>query len=776
MPLLQLSDSPRIVNVSSSLGQLESLPKGSWARGVFNDVDNLTAEIVDEILNKFLRDFKEGSLESKGWPKYLSAYIVSKAAMNAYTRILAKKYPSFCINSVCPGYVKTDITANTGILTVEEGAASPVRLALLPNGSPSGFFYYRSDVASYAVVTGANKGIGLEIVRQLASAGIKVVLTARNEERGIQALQTLKDSGLSHLVLFHQVDVADATSVASLADFIKSKFGKLDILAAPEEDVTKAITQSYELAEECLQINYYGAKTTVESLLPLLQLSDSPRIVNVSSTMGQLESLPKGSWAREVFSDANIITEEKVDEILKKFLRDFQEGSLESNGWPRHLGAYIVSKAAMNAYTRILAKKYPSFCINSVCPGYVKTDITANTGLLTVEEGAASPVRLALLPNGSPSGLFYYRSDSSSTLNIILLLVHPIHPDFNHNNYYGYAVVTGANKGIGLETVKGLASNGIKVVLTARDVKRGYQAVEELKREFGFSDLVVFHQLDVTDPSSIASLVEFVKTHFGRLDILVNNAGISGFNTDGMVPSKINWKELPQTYEMAEKCLTTNYYGAKETTEAFLPLLRLSNLPMIVNVSSEAGLLKYISNEWARSVLDDTENLTEELIDEVLKEYMTDLEDGLLEKKGWPTYLSAYMVSKAAINSYTRLLAYRHQKLCINCVCPGFVKTDINRNTGILSVENGAASVVRLALLPNGSPSGHFFTHVVGKPPQLLFLLLLVFIFEIASHSNAYPLSTHKRLIIDEATGQRAKLVCGNWAGHLKPMIPEGLD
>ena len=124
--------------------------------------------------------------------------------------------------------------------------------------------------------------------------------------------------------------------------------------------------------------------------------------------------MPKGSWAREVFSDANIITEEKVDEILKKFLRDFQEGSLESNGWPRHLGAYIVSKAAMNAYTRILAKKYPSFCINSVCPGYVKTDITANTGLLTVEEGAASPVRLALLPNGSPSGLFYYRSDVAS--------------------------------------------------------------------------------------------------------------------------------------------------------------------------------------------------------------------------------------------------------------------------------------------------------------------------------------------------------------------------
>ncbi|XP_006583333.2 (+)-neomenthol dehydrogenase isoform X1 [Glycine max] len=281
----------------------------------------------------------------------------------------------------------------------------------------------------YAVVTGANKGIGLEIVRQLASAGIKVVLTARNEERGLKALETVKDSGLSHLVLFHQVDVADATSVASLADFIKSKFGKLDILinnagisgvviddtdlittviknrgAKPEYDGTKGVTHTYELAEECLQINYYGAKKTTESLMPLLQLSDSPRIVNVSSSLGQLESLPKGSWARGVFNDVDNLTAEIVDEILNKFLRDFKEGSLESKGWPKYLSAYIVSKAAMNAYTRILAKKYPSFCINSVCPGYVKTDITANTGILTVEEGAASPVsggRVARLPNQS---------------------------------------------------------------------------------------------------------------------------------------------------------------------------------------------------------------------------------------------------------------------------------------------------------------------------------------------------------------------------------------
>jgi (+)-neomenthol dehydrogenase len=82
----------------------------------------------------------------------------------------------------------------------------------------------------YAVVTGANKGIGFEIVKQLASAGIKVVLTARDEKRGLQALETLKASGLSDFVVFHQLDVANPASVVTLAEFVKSQFGKLDIL------------------------------------------------------------------------------------------------------------------------------------------------------------------------------------------------------------------------------------------------------------------------------------------------------------------------------------------------------------------------------------------------------------------------------------------------------------------------------------------------------------------------------------------------------------------
>ncbi|KAK2650366.1 hypothetical protein Ddye_017855 [Dipteronia dyeriana] len=94
-----------------------------------------------------------------------------------------------------------------------------------------------------------------------------------------------------------------------------------------------------------------------------------------------------------------------------------------------------------------------------------------------------------------------------------------------------YAVVTGANKGIGLETVRQLVSNGVMVVLTARDDKRGLEAVEKFKEESGLSD-VAFHQVDVADPHSIASLAEFIKTQFGKLDIMVNNAGIGGVKVD----------------------------------------------------------------------------------------------------------------------------------------------------------------------------------------------------------------------------------------------------
>uniref|UniRef100_A0A7N0UER1 (+)-neomenthol dehydrogenase-like n=1 Tax=Kalanchoe fedtschenkoi TaxID=63787 RepID=A0A7N0UER1_KALFE len=160
------------------------------------------------------------------------------------------------------------------------------------------------------------------------------------------------------------------------------------------------------MAKDCLNINYYGSKRMVETLIPLLQLSDSPRIVNVSSVSGLLEGI-QNEWAKGVFGNAECITEEKVEQVLKKFLQDFKDGLLEANGWPTEMSAYKLSKVAMNSYTRLVAKTYPFMLVNCVCPGHVKTDMSLNTGRLTAEEGAAGPVSLALQPTDAPSGLFY---------------------------------------------------------------------------------------------------------------------------------------------------------------------------------------------------------------------------------------------------------------------------------------------------------------------------------------------------------------------------------
>lgn len=98
---------------------------------VLNDIENLTEEKIDDLINKFKKDFESGSLEEEGWQSYLSA------------RLMARKYPNVLINSVCPGYVRTDINCHTGLLSPTEGAQSDVRLALLASNEPSGLFYIR---------------------------------------------------------------------------------------------------------------------------------------------------------------------------------------------------------------------------------------------------------------------------------------------------------------------------------------------------------------------------------------------------------------------------------------------------------------------------------------------------------------------------------------------------------------------------------------------------------------------------------------------------------
>ncbi|CAL0315100.1 unnamed protein product [Lupinus luteus] len=289
------------------------------------------------------------------------------------------------------------------------------------------------EARRYAVVTGANKGIGYGICKKLASIGVVVVLTARDEKRGLEAVETLKEFGLSDFLIFHQLDVTDPASVASLADFIKAQFGKLDILVnnagtpggivdgenvlrrkrGELSDWNKIVRQSYELAEESVETNFFGTERVTEALLPLLQLSNSPRIVNLSSRMGVLQNIPN-EWAREVFGDdieKNLLTNKKLGEVLREFLRDYKEGSLKTKNWPVVVSGYTMSKAALNAYTRLLAKKFPHFCVNCLCPGFVKTDINQNTGFLSIDEGAECPVKLALLPDNGPSGLFYFMDE-----------------------------------------------------------------------------------------------------------------------------------------------------------------------------------------------------------------------------------------------------------------------------------------------------------------------------------------------------------------------------
>ncbi|KAG8391798.1 hypothetical protein BUALT_Bualt01G0224400 [Buddleja alternifolia] len=300
-------------------------------------------------------------------------------------------------------------------LKLKKAAASPMAGVGVSTKIPA--------TKKYAVVTGANKGIGFEICRQLASQGISVVLTARNEQRGIEAVEKLKKSGLSDNIMFHRLDVMDLASIVSLAEFIRSQIGKLDILVnnAGISGTTdnsggggaKSKRSAYDIAAECLQINYYGTKRTTETLLPLLQLSESPRIVNVSSTYGQLSGI-RHRWAKETLNDVKNLTEEKIDQVLNEYLKDFKEGSAEAKGWPSYWGSYCVSKAAVTAYTRLLAKKYPNMLINAVCPGWVRTDLSGHSGTLSPEGGAKSPVRLALLPNDGPSGMFFDRTQVSS--------------------------------------------------------------------------------------------------------------------------------------------------------------------------------------------------------------------------------------------------------------------------------------------------------------------------------------------------------------------------
>ena len=218
------------------------------------------------------------------------------------------------------------------------------------------------------------------------------------------------------------------------------------------------------------------------------------------------------------------------------------------------------------------------------------------------------------------------------------------------------AIVTGANRGIGLEVTRQLADLGYTVVLGSRDLGKGEAAAKKLK----VGDRVMARRLDVTEQSTIDRLRDEIATTFGSVRVLVNNAAIH-YDT---------WENAADAdLRTVQEALDTNLFGAWRTCQAFIPLLRKSKHGRIVNVSSEAGSLASMG-------------------------------------AGAP----AYAVSKVALNALTRMLAaeLRRDRILINSVCPGWVATDMG-GPGGRPVREGAASIVWAVELPDGGPTGGFF-------------------------------------------------------------------
>ncbi|KAF3787057.1 putative oxidoreductase [Nymphaea thermarum] len=349
------------------------------------------------------------------WPPKLPAYSTSKAAMNAYTRLLASKLKGIaCVNSVHPGVVRTDITEHAGNLSAAEGAE---------NVEAKGSEWWSGETV--AVVTGANRGIGLEVCRQLADKGLTVIMTARQRQEQLSSpakhfLQEAAEMERKN-VIFHTLDIGQEQNVLDFVKWLELHVGNIDILvnnaamqtAEGTPDCGRGTSESHELAEECIHTNYHGTKMLTNALLPLLRPSPyKARIVMVSSVAGLLYYL-RDEELRNQLSEVEDLTEQKIDGVLNLFLEDLKsEKGMEK--WPLKLPAYSTSKAAMNAYTRLLAIKLKAIaCVNSVHPGVVRTNITEHAGNLSAAQGAENVLRVALFPVGGPSGHNFLEGEDS---------------------------------------------------------------------------------------------------------------------------------------------------------------------------------------------------------------------------------------------------------------------------------------------------------------------------------------------------------------------------
>ncbi|MFE9958072.1 SDR family oxidoreductase [Micromonospora sp. NPDC005299] len=226
------------------------------------------------------------------------------------------------------------------------------------------------------------------------------------------------------------------------------------------------------------------------------------------------------------------------------------------------------------------------------------------------------------------------------------------------------ALITGANKGIGLATARQLGARGMTVLVGARDAARGRAAADKLRAEGTDARFV---PLEVTDEKSVAAAAQLVEREYGHLDVLVNNAGIIRADGAGL-PSETTLDTLREVYE-------TNVFGVVAVTNALLPLLRRAPAARIVNVSSEVGSI----------------------------EVMTDPKGALFALTSIP-----YPSSKTALNMVTAMYAkeLRDTPITVNAANPGYCATDLNHHGGFRTPEEGAEVSVHLATLPADGPSG----------------------------------------------------------------------
>jgi carbonyl reductase 1 len=240
-----------------------------------------------------------------------------------------------------------------------------------------------------ALVTGANRGLGLETVKQLAARGLSVILTSRGSP----------PAGIDGASIVHRsLDVSDRASIAALARALAEDRVTLDLLVNNAGIAMDGFNAA--VARKTVDVNFFGAMYTTDALQPMIR--DGGQIVMVSSGLGELDGLPRRLF--DAFSDAKLTRERLVD-LVEEFVSDVEGRRHKERGWPS--SGYRVSKIAMNALARILARELAprKIRVNAVCPGWVQTDMGGAGATRTVEEGAASIVATAV--SSGATGTFY---------------------------------------------------------------------------------------------------------------------------------------------------------------------------------------------------------------------------------------------------------------------------------------------------------------------------------------------------------------------------------